>query len=1732
MLIPAPSGRNLVVAGFLCFAVVLLPGPSPAGAADNSISPREPTGKKWVDMDYGPYLSMSFEAPDPPGNIAYKGLVIAVDRDADAYVLFDTDLLRWAAGWLGGPIDWRSVVYDGSHHSHPWIVGDQQFGNAARPGWGHKGDFTDPRTLPYGPLPHDRARYKGLFLHGDRVVLSYTVGDSQILESPGLEKQGRQRVFTRTLEVGPSAVDRVVQLAERKGLPGTILGLNDLKPSQPAASAGSRVAVLGTIKPKAKPQTDARPEPVIPTDGLVARWLFDEGKGATAVSTADKQIAVLHKATWTAGKYGTAIRVEGGSHVLVKRLPGLKWGGTDYSVAAWVKTSTGGTIVSLTKTGAWVPGGKTLFVRDGRLAFDIGWVGVVTSSRRVADGRWHHVAMTHSAQDGIVRLYVDGVPDGHKQLRSVPDPDGSRLRFGVTSKNFPARGSNRLRGALDEVTITNRLLSAKEIKAMAPNAGSADEEITAVGVRAAPPDWKWEVTNDSCIRLHIPANRKTERVKLLIWRGPSEDLPKFADLVRTSDAPDDLGRLTHGGPTRFPQNLTTTGKLGDGKSAYTVDTITAPDENPWHSWMRFGGFDFFASGKRAAICTWSGDVWIVSGLDGDLEKLVWKRIATGLFQPLGLKIVDERIYVCCRDQITRLVDLNGDDETDFYESFNNDHQVTEHFHEFAMDLQTDAEGNFYYAKSARHALDSVVPQHGTLLKVSKDGKTTEIVCNGFRAANGVGVGPHGELVNTDQEGHWTPANRINLVKPGGFYGNMYSYHRGPRPTGYDPPLCWLPTNVDRSPAEPLWVTSDQWGPLEGSMISTSYGTGQIFLVPYEYVDGVPQGGAVKFPLSFPTGIMRSRFHPGNGQLYVCGLFGWSSDKTQPGGFYRVRYTGRPVYMPVKFHAAEDGIELGFTEPLDRESAEDVNNYNVREWNYRWTANYGSAHYLLSDPRREGADRVDVLAAKLAEDGKTVFLRLKDLRPVMQMEISYTLRAVDGAAVRQDFFSTLNKLGRRRGASIPTVASTRPNMLTGEQQANLRPGLLLHGEQAAGKQVAQDVRVSRLAALHVPAGTAPTPFLKTGPFAARFDGYVKLELGGDFAFSLKGNGRAALRINGTEVLSAKDDLSQADGSTVSLPQGYNRIELTYHSPAAGAATVRLYWASDEFSTEPIPPSQLFHDGANRQLNKAMRLRMGRELFATRSCAKCHGLPAGLTGRDLKMPEMSTNNPHLADVGRRLTEDWMARWILNPETLRNNVTMPRLLHADTDADRQKAADLAAYLAGLGRKKGTGPICRNGPQGALHKLDLSPVFAQLPGKQEIAQGEILYENLGCIACHRSTKPDKEDEFDRTSLCFVHWKYSEGALSDFLKKPQQHYAHIRMPDFLLKTEEARLLAAYLRSTSSSELPSGPVPDRGDPDRGKELFGRIGCANCHSVTAGSTDTRSELAIVRIKRTNRGCLAGRKKGTGPICRNGPQGALHKLDLSPFFADAPDFRFSEEQRQALAAFWGTDGSSLTRYTPAEASERAMTLLNCTACHKRDSTNNDWPILLAEEGSQGKLPEIVPSLTFVGERLKAGWIESFLDGSLSYRPRPFLKARMPVFSARAGILAAGLSAEHGFPTETRSPRHAPPSRQTVEIGRRLTLKDKGFNCVQCHDVGTTKATAPFDSLSVNFTLVTARMRYDFYPRWMLNPPRIDPATKMPVLAPDHRRTSLTHVYDGDAKKQFEAIWYYLESIEAEP
>ncbi len=473
-------------------------------------------------------------------------------------------------------------------------------------------------------------------------------------------------------------------------------------------------------------------------------------------------------------------------------------------------------------------------------------------------------------------------------------------------------------------------------------------------------------------------------------------------------APKDLSKWTKGGKAEWPDAIATVTIKGNQEGAFQWDSFSMPTLNPWKSRLRASGVDFSPDGKHAIVCCWDGDVWRVSGIDDESAGVTeWRRIASGLFQPLGVKLIDGRIYVTCRDQIVRLNDLNGDGETDHYECFNSDHQVTEHFHEFAMGLQADEEGNLYYAKSARHARPQLVAHHGTLLKVSADGAKTEILANGFRAANGVCRNPDGSFFVTDQEGHWNPMNRINRVVPSGrFYGNMWSYGapEDNSDSAMEKPLCWVDKGFDRSPAELLWVDSSKWGALNGRLLNLSYGHGRLEVVPHETVDGVMQGGLCRLPIpDFPTGTMRGRFHPGNEHLYLCGMAAWGTAQMQlPGGFYRIRATGKPMQLPVELNATKKGLKIVFTDPLDRRSLVDSRErIHVRSWALKRSANYGSKHY---DERPHKLKDVS-----LSKDGKELFLELADMSPVWQMSIRYELISKDGREVNGEIQNTIHAL---------------------------------------------------------------------------------------------------------------------------------------------------------------------------------------------------------------------------------------------------------------------------------------------------------------------------------------------------------------------------------------------------------------------------------------------------------------------------------------------------------------------------------------------------------------------------------------------------------------------------------------------------------------------------------------------------------------------------------------------------
>ncbi|MCA9434017.1 MAG: hypothetical protein KC940_26075, partial [Candidatus Omnitrophica bacterium] len=434
-------------------------------------------------------------------------------------------------------------------------------------------------------------------------------------------------------------------------------------------------------------------------------------------------------------------------------------------------------------------------------------------------------------------------------------------------------------------------------------------------------------------------------------------------------------------------------------------TIPVPYENPYKALMYTSGLDFLPGGDLA-ICTVHGDVWLVKGIDEDLDKVTWKRFATGLFQPLGLKVRDGDLFVLGRDRITRLHDLNGDDEADFYESFNADIEIAGGGHSYATCLETDPKGNFYFCKGA----DSPHTSHdGCVLKVSADGNELTVLATGFRFPNGLYALDEDLVSIADQEGNWVPASRIDFAGPGFFSGYMDTNHRETAPEKYGEPMCWLPQDIDNSCGGQAMGTGSEWGPLSNKLIHLSYGHCMMMYCLSEKVGDQWQGGAVRLPLQFLSGVMRGRFGP-DGQLYLCGLRGWQTSAVRDGCLQRVRYTGEPFYNPTDLSVHQNGIRICFNEPLDEEFATDPESYAIEQWNYLWRKEYGSEDWSANHPDQLGHDEVPFDEVHLSEDKKTVFIQIPDLKPVMQMQIRYNLDAEDGELVKGVIHHTIHHLG--------------------------------------------------------------------------------------------------------------------------------------------------------------------------------------------------------------------------------------------------------------------------------------------------------------------------------------------------------------------------------------------------------------------------------------------------------------------------------------------------------------------------------------------------------------------------------------------------------------------------------------------------------------------------------------------------------------------------------------------------
>ena len=621
--------------------------------------------------------------------------------------------------------------------------------------------------------------------------------------------------------------------------------------------------------------------------------------------------------------------------------------------------------------------------------------------------------------------------------------NGKKVVFHYTVGEHKMLEHHFLKSKKDEPAVIARIIELPPFKGpltlVLADAPADSEKIDGSTLRlgkayvrvVAGPDYALSVQGGQA-RLTMRESRTSDHIEVLY--------SEVAELESFTPSNFSLTDLCQGGPAQWPEIITTTGEVAkDESAAYVVDRVGLPDKNPYTGALRVAAFDFFADGTTAAVCTWDGDVWVVENVDESLQNLKWKLFARGIHEPLGLRIVDEKIYTVSDDQITRYHDLNGDGEADYYENFNNDWQLTSGFHAFAFDLLTDKEGNFYFAlgmpvKGGGRGFERVSEHHGSILKVSKDGSKLSKYASGFRAPNGIGISPDGQVTSGDNEGTFVPRSPINWIKEGGFYGVVDSYEkrdelkttafneelRQGREQDHDPseapkPLVWMPKKIDNSGGGQVWVTSDRWGPLKGELLHGSYGMSSLYLVLKEEIEGQMQGGVVKVPVRLNSSNMRMRFNDRDGQLYVIGLKGWQTNAGLLSSFDRVRYTGKAIDLPTGLEAHKDGLVVRFSEALDPASANQAENYSLSGADIHWCREYGSQEFHLKQrelpmgQRKKGWTDLKVTGAELLGDGKSVKLTVEGLIPAHMLELNLSLSTEDGRPIKTKINHTIHQL---------------------------------------------------------------------------------------------------------------------------------------------------------------------------------------------------------------------------------------------------------------------------------------------------------------------------------------------------------------------------------------------------------------------------------------------------------------------------------------------------------------------------------------------------------------------------------------------------------------------------------------------------------------------------------------------------------------------------------------------------
>src|SRR5262245_285633 len=529
--------------------------------------------------------------------------------------------------------------------------------------------------------------------------------------------------------------------------------------------------------------------------------------------------------------------------------------------------------------------------------------------------------------------------------------------------------------------------------------------------------------------------------------------------------------------------------------------------------------------------------------------------------------------------------------------------------------------------------------------------------------------------------------------------------------------------------------------------------------------------------------------------------------------------------------------------------------------------------------------------------------------------------------------------------------------------------------------------------------------------------------------------------------------------------------------------------------------------------------GQRLFEQIGCTGCH-LVKGYEN----IPKIA---PSLRMISAKVDPGWMVRWIENPHKFRPRTRMPNF-----DLPRDDALAIASYIWSQAKEDGAK---------WTQEHPLPADFREGDGN-DVAKGKKLVETIGCKGCHGfaegefSTPVGKEKDLvpnlkDIASKVGPQWVYH------WLKNPRSFSPDTRMPSLRLADDEARSITSYLMTLGSKPEPVAGIEeqlaDAKNIKRGESLVRKWGCFGCHDIKGMEKESRigAELTTFGSKTVEELSFGNRTD----IKETWDDWTYNKLKSPRGYATPrveqlmPQFDLADEDIKALRTLLGgfRERKVGQRFQAAQGlrvqqvveGRRLMQQYNCVGCHEIEKRGGFVRKYYEEN------PTLAPPvLNGEGEKVQSNWFFSFLKAPIPIRP--WLEIRMPTFGFSDDHATQLVNFFNGL-SKVEQPfvyvddRRIPADH--IEAARQLVNKDY-FNCFSCHQQGDRKPEGPVEGWAPDLTLASQRLNPTWILKWLKDPQKVQPGTKMPSFYPG----GPDNILGGKEDLQIEALRDYLMSI----